>query len=145
MTATSFTTGLPETVTFVLSVFAVPDYIVRFEPGSGDVFHPPAEWAGAFALVHECYTLQALPPDVREHAARSIAPLVAPGGRLLVIARARNEGEPPGTMPWPLTRSELMRFEELGLRVESFDDFLDNEDPPVRRFLAVFLRPSDST
>jgi SAM-dependent methyltransferase len=120
-----------------------PDATVDFR--TGDVFHPPAEWAGAFALVHECYTLQALPPDVREQATRSIAPLVAPGGRLLVIARARNEDEPPGTMPWPLTRSELMHFEEFGLKVESFDDFLDNEDPPVRRFRAVFLRASDST
>jgi SAM-dependent methyltransferase len=111
---------------------------------SADVFRPPPEWAGAFDLVHECYTLQALPPDVREQAQRSIASLVAPDGQLLVIARARNEDEPPGTLPWPLTKTELMRFEALGLKLERVEDFLDNEDPPVRRFRAVFVRPATS-
>src|SRR4051812_18670378 len=31
-----------------------------------DLLNLPAEWIGAFDFVHECYTLQALPPDVRQ-------------------------------------------------------------------------------
>ena len=33
---------------------------------AADLFVPPPEWTGAFDLVHECYTLQALPSGVRE-------------------------------------------------------------------------------
>ena len=119
-----------------------PDSSVDYR--NADVFHPPEEWAKAFDFVHECYTLQALPPNVREQAMHSIASLVAPGGKLLVIARARNEDEPPGELPWPLTKTELMRFEKVGMKTESFDDFLDNEDPPVRRFCALLVRSAAS-
>ena len=108
---------------------------------TADALKPPLEWRGAFDFIHECYTLQALPPDVREQLMASIASLLAPGGRLLVFARARDEAEPPGALPWPLTRTELKRFETLGLTCESFDDFLDFEDPPVRRFSAMYVRP----
>ncbi len=45
-------------------------------------------------------------------------------------------------MPWPLTEKEVREFEKLGLERESFDDFLDDENPPVRRFQAVFRRPN---
>ena len=39
---------------------------------------PPAEWNGAFDLVHECYTLQALPDAPRAEAIAQIAGFVAP-------------------------------------------------------------------
>ena len=108
-----------------------------------DVLHPPAEWRGAFDFVLESYTLQALPPDVRGNAVRRIAELVAPSGRLLVICRGRDAGEPEGSMPWPLTREDVAGFVEMcGLVEESFEDFVEAEDPPVRRFRCVFRRPS---
>jgi len=71
---------------------------------------------------------------------RSAAGFVRGGGHLLVIARAREESDPPGEMPWPLTRRELARFTEFGLRELSFEDYVDEETPPVRRFQALYIR-----
>jgi ubiquinone/menaquinone biosynthesis C-methylase UbiE len=98
----------------------------------------PAAWS--FDLVVEIYTLQVLPPPERAVAAGQIARCVAPGGRLVVIARAREPGDPPGEMPWPLTRSELERLADHGLALDSLEDLVDREDPPVRRFVATFRR-----
>ncbi len=82
-----------------------------------DLFSPPDEWRSAFGLVHECYTVQALQGDLRERAFLAIAGLVAPGGTLLVISRIREEGSEASGPPWPLTPSELKRFEGLGLQL----------------------------
>ena len=54
-----------------------------------------------------------------------------------MVCRGRDPEEPPGALPWPLTRAEI---EALGMRVESFEDFLDDEDPPVRRFRTLLRR-----
>jgi SAM-dependent methyltransferase len=105
-----------------------------------DVLHPPASWTGAFDLVFEAFTLQVLPPEPRHAAMRAIASLVSPGGRLLVICRARAAREPVGEMPWPLTREELATFEALGLRDGGIAIVVDDETPPVRRFRAFFER-----
>ena len=126
------------------------EWAKRRFPNSGvdyrvaDLLNLPTDFIGAFDFVHECYTLQALPLEVRQRGMDAVASLLAPRGRLLVIARARNEDEPPGALPWPLTATELKRFETLGLKRESFDDFLDFEDPPVRRFSAVYTRPASA-
>jgi hypothetical protein len=82
--------------------------------------------------------LQVLPPELRARAIENAAGFVAEGGKLLVIARARDENDPRGEMPWPLTRWELNHFTEIGLRELSFEDFLDSEEPPVRRFRALY-------
>jgi SAM-dependent methyltransferase len=105
-----------------------------------DLMNPPADWARAFDFVLESYTLQVLPADVREAAIRRVARFVAPGGSLLVVARGREPGDEPGTMPWPLTRDELAGFVRAGLEELSFEDFVDDENPPVRRFRAVYHR-----
>ena len=63
-----------------------------------------------------------------------------PDGMLLVIARGREPNDSKGKMPWPLTKDELSRFEDLGLRKLFFEDFMDNEDPPVRRFTVTYRR-----
>ena len=68
------------------------------------------------------------------------AELLSPGGVLLVIARGREETEPEGKLPWPLTRAELATFERLGLTEVSFEDYFDNEEPRVRRFRALYSR-----
>jgi hypothetical protein len=65
---------------------------------------------------------------------REMAKWLSPSGRLLVVTRGREADAPEGQMPWPLTRAELGSFEEAGLICERFDDFIDEEDLPVRRF-----------
>jgi SAM-dependent methyltransferase len=105
-----------------------------------DLFHPPQEWKGAFDFVLESYTLQVLTPDLRKAAMGSIGSFVAPGGMLLVIARGREAHEPPGEMPWPLIREELEEFRVHGLRRLAFEEYFDQEDPPVRRFRVEYRR-----
>lgn len=103
-----------------------------------DLFSAPAEWTSGFHFVLESYTLQVLPPNVRSDAARFIASFVAPGGTLLVIARGRQPHEPEGKMPWPLTKDELSIFNTGGLKELSLEEYIDSEDPPVRRFRATY-------
>jgi SAM-dependent methyltransferase len=107
----------------------------------GDVLDPPAAWQGAFDFVLESYTLQALPPGARAKAVRSVAGLLAPSGRLLVICRGRDAGDPEGSLPWPLTRGDLAKLvDECGLVEESFEDYPDPDEPDVRRFRCAFRR-----
>ena len=105
-----------------------------------DLFSPPPQWMEAFDFVLESYTLQVLPPDLRGRAIQCISGFVAPGGTLLVIARGRKPEEPHGEMPWPLVRTELEKFEALGLQEINFEEYLDKENPPVRRFRADYRR-----
>jgi len=95
---------------------------------AADLFAPPAEWNGAFDLVHECYTLQALPDAPRAEAMGRIASFVAPGGRLLVIARARDGAGPASGPPWPLTRDEVLRLTLHGLAAQAIDALPDPSD-----------------
>jgi SAM-dependent methyltransferase len=107
------------------------DYVV------GDILAPPAQWSRAFDFVFEAYTLQVLPPELRPRAAAAITRTVRPDGTLLVIARGREPTDPEGAMPWPLTPDEL-RGLFATLTLVRFDDFLDEEDPPVRRLRAEY-------
>ncbi|MDE0103915.1 MAG: methyltransferase domain-containing protein [Bryobacterales bacterium] len=104
----------------------------------GDLFSPPSAWQAAFAFVLEAYTLQVIPPAMRGNAARCLASFVAPGGQLLLIARARDEWERLGTIPWPVSRPELSILLECGLDEALFEDYVDGETPPVRRFRALY-------
>ncbi len=107
-----------------------------------DLFHPP-DWAGRFDLVLESYTLQVLPPALRLKAMTKVASFVASAGSLLVITRARDHGDDPGQMPWPLTRSELGRLQKCGLKETRLEDYVDEEEPPVRRFRVEYEKPGD--
>jgi SAM-dependent methyltransferase len=111
-------------------------YLVR------DLFDLPPAWEDRFALVLEANTLQVFPSELRASAMARIAACVAPGGTLLAIARAREPEEPTGPIPWPLVRDELRGFEEAGLVRVEFEDLVDAEDPPVRRFRATYRRPA---
>jgi SAM-dependent methyltransferase len=114
----------------------------RVEYVVADLFQPPTSWLRAFDFVLEIYTVQALPANLRPSAVEQIAQFVAPGGRLLVIARGRAENEPEGDgPPWPLTRGELDGFGRAGLEEESFEDYAEPEPPWVRRFRALYRRP----
>lgn len=136
-----------QTTAFDISHSAVSRAKARF-PGSSvsyfvsDLFSAPKEWQGKFSFVLESYTLQVLPPYLRADAVRCVASFLAPGGILLVIARGREPEEPEGKMPWPLTRQELSLFQAQGLSRLSFEDYVDGEEPPVRRFRASYLRPN---
>lgn len=105
-----------------------------------DLLALPADLTAAFDLVIECYTLQVLPPEARAVAAAALRKTVAPGGALLVVARGREPEEPEGAMPWPLTRAEVEGLAADGFTLASFEDFVDDEEPPVRRFRALFRR-----
>jgi SAM-dependent methyltransferase len=105
-----------------------------------DLLHLPADLTARFDLVVECYTLQVLPPEPRRRAIASLRATLAPEGQLLVVARGREPGEPEGQMPWPLTRAEIEAIATDDVPLLSFEDFVDDEDPPVRRFRAVFRR-----
>ncbi len=128
-----------ETTAFDISPTAIAWCRRRFPESSvryveADLMQPPGEWTRGFDLVVESYTLQVLPSGLRGDAMRRVAGFAAPGGTLLVIARGREPSDPEGAMPWPLTRQELMVFEEVGLATMEFEDYLDDENPPVRRF-----------
>lgn len=105
-----------------------------------DLFAPPTEWIQEFDFVFEANTVQALPTNVRAPAMERIASFVKSGGKLLVIARGREAGEPEGQMPWPVTREEMAGFLRAGLQEESFENFFDSEDPPSRRFRVLYRR-----
>ncbi|MEM7164046.1 MAG: class I SAM-dependent methyltransferase [Planctomycetota bacterium] len=116
-----------------------PDTAVEYTVA--DLFAPPDSWSQAFDFVFECYTVQSLPLTVRARAIAALSTFVRPGGHLLLVSRGRDTTDDPGQLPWPLTQDDLQplqrEFETL-----TFDDFLDDEDPPVRRF-RVLLRRSD--
>jgi hypothetical protein len=106
------------------------DYVVA------DLLEPPAAWAGAFALVLECLTVQSLPDDVRPRAIANVAAMVAPRGTLLVIASARDEADGPvDGPPWPLTRAEVESFARGEVEVARIEEL---EGP---RWRAEFRRP----
>jgi trans-aconitate methyltransferase len=131
------------TTAFDISPSAIRGARERF-PGSrvryvvADLLNPPTEWMGQFDFVLESYTLQVLPSPLRKQAAKRIADLIRPGRLALVITRARDEAEPPGHMPWPVTRREMDEIAAAGLTEISFEDYYDDESPRVRRFRALF-------
>ncbi len=77
---------------FDISATAI-DWCRRRFPGSNvhyvaaDVLALPTDWHEAYDLVVEIYTLQVLPPELRATAIGQISACIAPGGRMLVIAR----------------------------------------------------------
>jgi hypothetical protein len=108
---------------------------------TADVLDPPAEWAGAFALLVECINVQALPERLHAQAIANIARTVAPGGTLLVIAAVREQGEPvDDPPPWPLTRSEIDAFAAGELRTVRVEELRNAEFPRVRFWRAEYGR-----
>lgn len=144
-----FLAGLGYEVTaFDVSPTAVAEARRRFAGSPvtfqvADLLAPPSEWADAFDLVAEIYTVQALYGKARTAAIEALPGLVAPGGTLLVIARATDEENPvrdPAMMPWPITRNELNAMTGDRLTARSVEKFLDEENPPKLRWRAEFGR-----
>ena len=129
-----------ETIAFDFSPNAI-DWAKQRFPGSvvnyhvADLFDLPKEWFGAFDLVHECYTLQSIPPETLEKSIPAIANLVKSSGRLLVYSRYRQDGVLVDGPPWPLEKSRLMDFERLGFKLIGCEEFilekLDRKIPHV--------------
>ena len=90
-----------------------------------DLFALDPAWQSKFDLVVESRTIQALPINVRKEAIAAMAPLVALGGKLVVITRYRDtEAEPDGP-PWALSELDLKEFQELGLQEVHRQEFVD--------------------
>ena len=106
---------------------------------AADLFDAPKEWRGAFDLVHELYTLQALPVALLPPAARALASFVAPSGTLLVISRARDEGEKIDGPPWPLSQSQIEALAVDGLRLTNLED-IPASGEVARHWRAAFVR-----
>ena len=105
-----------------------------------DLFKAPENWTRYFDFVLESYTLQVLPWGLRQKAIKSIASFVKSAGTLLVIRRGRQPIDPEGKMPWPLTIEELDGIKSNGLKEIIFEDFMDDEEPPVRRFRVTYQK-----
>jgi pimeloyl-ACP methyl ester carboxylesterase len=95
----------------------------RVEYVTADLLDLPTAWVGAFDLVVEVITVQALPEPPRRRAIVNIGRLVAPGGTLVAVASRRDDSRPDRTLPpWPLTRAEVDAFAGDGLRPVSIEE-----------------------
>jgi SAM-dependent methyltransferase len=112
-----------------------PNSPVRYV--NADLLQLPADLMEAFDLVVECYTVQALPPSLQQAAIAAVATLVAPGGELIIACRGRDATDPPGILPYPLTRRDLDAVPWQQLHWEDFDD---PYQPGTRRFRAHWKR-----
>lgn len=138
------------TTAFDISETAVRTSRKRFPQSNVDyhcanVLDPPSQWCGQFDFVFEANTLQVLPAALRPRATKNIVSFLRRGGSLLVVARAREPGDPEGQMPWPLTRAEISAFASHGLEEVSFEIVPDIYEPDVRRFRALFRLPLPPT
>lgn len=105
-----------------------------------DLLHLPQCWVGAFDLVVEVMTVQALPRALRARATRAVSSLVAPGGRLLVIGWYLPEGgDPSEGPPWLLTPEEVAAFAVGPVRL---DQVVDAPYERGVRYRAELSRPA---
>ena len=138
-----------DTTAFDVSPTAVASARER-HPGSavhytvGDLFAVPPAWRGAFDFVFESLTVQSLPVSLHGRAIAGVRSLVAPGGTLLVVAAAREEGSEVDGPPWPLTQREIEEFESGYLHAWQVEELTDERERFVRRW-RVELRRTDST
>ncbi len=108
---------------------------------AANLFDAPRQWRQAFDFVHETYTLQSLPLDIRASAFAPLASFLKPGGRMLVICRARGDDEPAAGPPWPLSEAELNGFSDAGLVRLSLEPFIIAGRKDVPHFLSVWQKP----
>ena len=92
-----------------------PDSPVDYR--EGDLLDLSHDLLGAFDLVVEIYTLQALHPSLRDRAVAGVHGLLAPGGTALVVQVVRRDDEPvTAEPPWTLTRAEMEAIAGDGVR-----------------------------
>ena len=104
-----------------------PDSAVDYRVGN--LLDLDDDLVGAFDLVVEIYTLQALHPSLRDEAAAGVRRLLAPGGTALVVQVVRRDDEPvTEEPPWTLTRGEMESVASDDVRLAALDEVL----PPGR-------------
>lgn len=111
---------------------------IQFEVA--DLFQPVRGWLGGFDFVLEIYTIQPLPIEMRRQVVDAIAAFVAPSGELVVVTRGRDDDAEPDELPWPMSRRELARFEENGLKQIGFVEMAAEEEDEPPRFIVVYAR-----
>ncbi len=142
-----FIAGLEyQTVAFDISPTAIATARRRFPESAveyrvANLLDPPPEWHRAFDLVVESLTLQALSDPPRHDAIARVGDLVAAGGTLIVIARAREDGQVVDGPPWALTRAEIDALGQTGLVPVRIEDMRSEAMPWPRRWRAEFARP----
>lgn len=94
----------------------------------------PADLVGAFDLVVEIFTLQALPDPPRTEAAAAVASLLAPGGTVVLVAFRAQEGGPMTGPPFPLTPADLAQVAVGGVELTG------SEQLPGPRWRATYRR-----
>jgi SAM-dependent methyltransferase len=109
----------------------------------GDLFALPKAWRQGFDLVHECYTLQALAPALLPQALAALGSLLAPEGKLLIIARASDEADEIKGPPWPLPPSIFEEAKRQGLAVLTVEDVPAAADVTARHWRAMLCRGED--
>lgn len=77
---------------------------------------------GAFDLVVEIFTLQALPEPPRSDAAAGVRSLVAPSGTLLAVAFREGETSAAPGPPFPLTRDFMTSLASGGLTLVELEE-----------------------
>ncbi len=107
-----------------------------------DLFDTPQQWYQAFDFVLEVYTIQPLPLEIRPQVIDAISNFVKfPSGKLLVVTRGRDEDEIPTELPWALSKKDLSRFDENGLKQTYFEEmFSDDEEDLIPRFVVEYKR-----
>lgn len=111
---------------------------------AGDLFALPDAWRQGFDLVHECYTLQALSKDLLPAALGALASLLAPGGKLLLISRARDEDNEVEGPPWPLPPSIFEEAKRQGLKPLAIEDITATADVGRRHWRALLGRADEA-
>ncbi|MBD3783578.1 MAG: class I SAM-dependent methyltransferase [Micrococcales bacterium] len=87
-----------------------------------DLLDLPPDLVGAFDLVVDVFTVQALPPRVRPEAVAGVRALLAPGGTLLAVQFVRERGEDPGVdPPWLLDEDEVRSLAAGDVVLHSLD------------------------
>ncbi|MBM6399699.1 class I SAM-dependent methyltransferase [Phycicoccus sonneratiae] len=87
-----------------------------------DLLALPDDLVGAFDLVVEVFTVQALPPDLRADAVAAVRSLLAPGGTLLAVQFVRERGSDAGDgPPWLLDEDEVRSFAAADVHLEALD------------------------
>ena len=109
-----------------------------------DLFALPKRWREAFDLVIENRTLQSLPLEQRTRAVHAIADTVALGGLVWVRCLGREEDEPVGTRPWPVSRRELAVFGDAGLTEMQFEVDPATRTSRSQSFTVVYRRHAGS-
>ncbi len=107
---------------------------------TADLFALPEDWREKFDLVHECYTLQAISAPLIPQALGILRGLLAPGGKLLIVARARNEDEEVSGPPWPLPPSVFESAKGQGLEPVVIEDISATAQVGRRHWRALLRR-----